>query len=1064
MAGKQAPKLPRSRLVRSVMAGLRRGPVLITAPAGFGKTTLLQAVLQQRPNTYYLRLTPTDVDRAHLAGRLVPLLIDSATVLLDDVHHLQDAANALSWLNQHINNRANHFVLSGRREPDPAWGTRFFRITHEHLAFSAVEARALLGPSRQFTGAGIMAWHARTKGWPIALAVLVRQIGEPGMALPDTVLIPPSDHVGTSLLAYLAERLIRTLPEQLFEFIQTVAHPMEFNDELAAVLTAGSITLAAHLRGEVEQRSLFIEHAEVDGWFRFHDYVRDYLIDRLARSSPERSCATLARAADWFESQGDLPAAVDHALLAGQPEQASRILAALEEHWVWSAGRSQTYRRWVLSLPRTVLERHPRHLAQLSRVLFDVDKYDEAQQLMRDALLIVNESTDGQVRAWVKDAAALQAGRVGHSDEAMRLATEALNEPDLAPTTRQSALNTRASNLALQGRLRAAKPVFEQALALAQTLGNATNIFRVQHNLSLLVNQPLGNFVEARRLLKANDAFCADKPGWRNRHLLGWAGLHEALGEWSELADCVRQMELTNIELEERGEDRIWEYWFGAFALGGGGDYAAAEAKLDHMHTAAHTQADGPASEQWARAWLLRKRGDLAGCIALADRELPLHGDAPYYQSAIAFERACAALSLNSAEPSWIAPAAPYIRMHHQLRARAYMLRWRAMLAVTGQACGHPRWRAHARAAMRLSADASLTEILVHREPELGGLFQAMLIAGGLGGREVEASLARTGHIAAALALLNSSDSRVITRAVTAIRAIGDERAIPALTAALARQTDSPARSSLGRAVHVLQEASPPVITVQLMGAFSLKRGEAVIDDAAWQRPSARLLLQYLALHAGKSLVREKVIDDLWPNAGPAAGRDAFKTALSRVRKVVEPFLSAKAHIRYWSADGDMIHVHQDYLQTDMAVFERECRAALVSADRGDNPELHTVQQALLQWAPLLPGAQNEAWTVQPRERLHDLYVRACAMVGQAYLETNLLPEAAQWAERAIVVAPWSEECYQTLMRAQSRQGNRTGALHTHAVCVNALDRELGVHVSELTAWLGSRLRRGEPI
>lgn len=62
--------LIRPRLVHSLQAALRPGHVLITAPAGYGKTLLLRSLAAHRPYACYLPLTPADADPPHLQARL----------------------------------------------------------------------------------------------------------------------------------------------------------------------------------------------------------------------------------------------------------------------------------------------------------------------------------------------------------------------------------------------------------------------------------------------------------------------------------------------------------------------------------------------------------------------------------------------------------------------------------------------------------------------------------------------------------------------------------------------------------------------------------------------------------------------------------------------------------------------------------------------------------------------------------------------------------------------------------------------------------------------------------
>ena len=227
----------------------------------------------------------------------------------------------------------------------------------------------------------------------------------------------------------------------------------------------------------------------------------------------------------------------------------------------------------------------------------------------------------------------------------------------------------------------------------------------------------------------------------------------------------------------------------------------------------------------------------------------------------------------------------------------------------------------------------------------------------------------------------------------------------------------------------------------------------------------ARTLFQYFALHAGKKLSRDQIIEDLWPQADPEAARGTLKTTLSRMRKAIEPYLRPKTPARYFSVEGEMYRFGLEYARIDIVEFEQTVRAVLNEAEHHDVlPVSDELIAQLLSYQPILPELQYQAWTIAARERLLDVYVKGCSYVAHARLDVGESADAAQWAERAIAAAPWSEESYQSLMRAQSRQGDRALALRTYAACVTALHHELGVPPSPLSEWLVRRLRAGEAI
>jgi DNA-binding SARP family transcriptional activator len=275
--------------------------------------------------------------------------------------------------------------------------------------------------------------------------------------------------------------------------------------------------------------------------------------------------------------------------------------------------------------------------------------------------------------------------------------------------------------------------------------------------------------------------------------------------------------------------------------------------------------------------------------------------------------------------------------------------------------------------------------------------------------------------------------------------------------------------AALEAALETLEHAPPPPLVIQLLGAFSLRRGERVIEPGDWPRPAVRRLFQYLALHPGEQLSRDQILEDLWAGADPAAARSSFNQHISWLRRLLEPHMRPRAASRYLTVEEDRYCFAPPpvaaVVQVDVAGFEAAVRPVLAAARRQEVPPLPpALLEALAGWQPLLPDAPYEGWTQAPRERLLSLYLDGCLYVAQSLLDLGRPADAAVWAARVVAAGPWLEDGFQALMRAQARQGSRSHALKTYAEAVAALQRELGAAPSALTQWLARRLQQGEEI
>ncbi|NCC36076.1 MAG: hypothetical protein EOM24_29285, partial [Chloroflexia bacterium] len=218
-----ATVLRRPLLLDKIAALLEEGHLFINAPAGYGKTMLLQSLQTERPLTHLIALTPADSDLAVLAARLEALRQPENTLLLDDVHHLLMAEGAIQWLQQQMRQPRPRWILAGRQPLFPATDLALYGRIHQlnmaDLAFTEREARILLGDGRP----ELDAWRQRLEGWPLGLGLL-KNLG---------MLANPQPIAEQQLFAYLTEQLLDALPAELRRFMLVTAVPLTFNVPLA---------------------------------------------------------------------------------------------------------------------------------------------------------------------------------------------------------------------------------------------------------------------------------------------------------------------------------------------------------------------------------------------------------------------------------------------------------------------------------------------------------------------------------------------------------------------------------------------------------------------------------------------------------------------------------------------------------------------------------------------------------------------------------------------------------------------------------------------------------------
>lgn len=375
--------------------------VLVQAPAGFGKTTLLvqlAAAMAARPGgeIVWVSLDAEDNDAnrlfAALFGALAPLdlpwavppdtmlaqlqdaspasrtalgpLIDALgarpeariTLVLDDLHHVTDAA-ALQLLDAFIGRAPPELcVFIGSRVTPPLslarWrvGGELLELGFEDLQFD-LDATQALCRLRGLDGASddaLRAALARTHGWAAGLQLMLgsaRGVRGAGGALP--ALIGPAAH--RHLFDYFAQEVLAELHLPLQDFVLRSSVLPELSPALCQAVT-GRADAAVVLDG-LYGRQLFLSALdETVPVLRFHDLFRDFLRGELDRRQPGMAAVLHASAAAAEAQAGGHERAVPHWLAAGRWAEALAGLRRIADGLL-AVGGTHRLERWLDQIP-----------------------------------------------------------------------------------------------------------------------------------------------------------------------------------------------------------------------------------------------------------------------------------------------------------------------------------------------------------------------------------------------------------------------------------------------------------------------------------------------------------------------------------------------------------------------------------------------------------------------------------------------------------------------------------------------------------------------------------------
>lgn len=581
----------RPRLLHILDHALSRRLCLVTAPAGFGKTTLMaqwRADLMRRDVAVaWLTLDEDDSEARQFlsyvifalsaagveTGRLltlaeqglmelpVPATVAAVleaiaacprpvTLMLDDYHRAEtDEIDSL--LTRMIDAGPDNFtlVLNSRRRPALSIpqliaAGQAIEIGPEALRFSIAETRAALEPS--VTDSELEVMFQRTEGW--AMAIQLARLATAGDNVSgDRIegrIFGAFHGQGGHLASYLADQVLAKLPEDLQAFLIQTSICERFNASLANALTNRQDSFEV-LRRLEPLHALLVPLDEGQEWYRYHHLFADYLLDSLKRRHPADLKPLHLRASHWFEDNGFVSEAVRHARLAEDYDRCARLI---EQAGAWELilfGGIGYLSNLLRNIPDREMMRFPRLQAARAYLAVKQGQILDGRRLLEDALAnpIGREAQGDVTQGLGRDLLNVTAMQEVYEDRWVtteslaRIAAMIARTPEADAVTRGVLLCAEIINNLALGRLDAAQDQLMQATR-AMRQGNTVlglNYCYIHAGTVALYQGKLrlaeANLWEAQRM--AEDNFGADS-GLKALADVLLNGLLFWSGEWSE--------------------------------------------------------------------------------------------------------------------------------------------------------------------------------------------------------------------------------------------------------------------------------------------------------------------------------------------------------------------------------------------------------------------------------------------------------------------------------------------------------------------------------------------------
>ena len=604
----------RPRLLQHLNAGLDRKISLISAPAGFGKTTIVSEWIRQTGRIVtWLSVDEQDNDLLHFLTYLIRTLqsisqgfgevvleniqisqikgispkqdsllevlvyeiteIPSPFILvLDDYHTITNPAvqDSVRFL---LNNQPEtmHLVISTRT--DPPWPLGRLRARQEinevrsnDLRFTIEESTAFLNDEMGLDLAeqDIATLDARTEGWiaGLQLAALSMQ-GQ----MNRHQFIENLAGSNRFIFDYLVEEVLEKQPPTIQEFLLKTSILAQMNARLCDALMGRDDSQAALFY--LEQSNLFLQSLDNNRyWYRYHHLFADLLRIKLGQTQPAQIPVLHQSASQWFEKNKLIPEAVSHALAAGDFAHVVHLVEG-NAFSMLDTGELTTLIGWLDALPHEVVHSTPWMSIFYAWALAYTGQLNRAEEylLQAESTLVDFPEADNSrhkrehILGNIAAIRVLIAKNKGNMLLAAELANEALNHlPEKDYKTRCYVAQTLGNALLFIGNLDGASQAFQSAIIASHQVDDAHRAVYALCDLAGLqwmqgqLHNSETSCREALRLAELNV-----KDGGRHSPGAGfaYARLSRLLLEWNDGESALHHVEQGLALSQRRGQADI---------------------------------------------------------------------------------------------------------------------------------------------------------------------------------------------------------------------------------------------------------------------------------------------------------------------------------------------------------------------------------------------------------------------------------------------------------------------------------------------------------------------------
>lgn len=247
-------------------------------------------------------------------------------------------------------------------------------------------------------------------------------------------------------------------------------------------------------------------------------------------------------------------------------------------------------------------------------------------------------------------------------------------------------------------------------------------------------------------------------------------------------------------------------------------------------------------------------------------------------------------------------------------------------------------------------------------------------------------------------------------------------------------------------------------LCIELLGGFRISYGSDEIRDDGWRLAKARSLVKIIALQQDNSILREQLVELLWPELDPDSGSNNLHQALHVARRTLGSLIPD-------AKPNELLRLRRGFLSleppapvwVDLTCFEEQVH------DLAESRDPAAFYGALdLYRGDLLPDDLYEDWAFERRLAVREQYLALLDRLSRLHIARQEAMPAIDALRRVVAIEPDQEEAHRALMELYALTGRRQQALRQYERLRDILERELDLEPEPETDELYAAIQSGE--